>query len=195
MNIYAKPGDKIIYAFPKNGREVDQALADKWLKLGDVYTVEAIERNLSFTTVYLEKLPNLRFNSSLFEDYFETKITIKNHLTDLNAYIAAINRNRLAGNRIKQKETYVVRHAFLQKIDEFKNLKLPIALDIIWFCKDKRKDKDNIAFAIKFILDGMIAAGVIKNDGWSEISGFSHHFEVDKKRPRIEITVRNEPDV
>lgn len=53
--------------------------------------------------------------------------------------------------------------------------------------QNKRKDKDNIAFGIKFILDGMIEARVIANDGWGEIANFEHRFEVDKDCPRIEI--------
>lgn len=44
-----------------------------------------------------------------------------------------------------------------------------------------------MAFGIKFILDGMIEARVIANDGWGEIANFEHRFEVDKDCPRIEI--------
>lgn len=60
-------------------------------------------------------------------------------------------------------------------------------LEITWYCKNKRKDKDNVAFGIKFILDGMIEARVIANDGWGEVANFEHRFEVDKDCPRIEI--------
>lgn len=56
----------------------------------------------------------------------------------------------------------------------------------------QKKDKDNIAFGIKFILDGMIEARVIANDGWGEIANFEHRFEVDKDCPRIEIELEEE---
>lgn len=99
------------------------------------------------------------------------KITIPGELTDLNQFIDRC------------------RNAFLlAKAAGFK-VNGPAFLKITWFCKNKRKDKDNIAFALKFIQDGMVAAGVIRNDGWKEIDGFSHHFEVDKDAPRIEIEV------
>lgn len=65
-----------------------------------------------------------------------------------------------------------------------------IDLDITWYCKNKRKDKDNIAAGIKFILDGLVKAGVIKNDGWKEINNFSHKFKVDKDNPRVEIEIK-----
>ena len=55
--------------------------------------------------------------------------------------------------------------------------------------QNKRKDKDNIAFAKKFILDGMIQAKLIQNDGWKEISGFTDEFHVDKNNPRVEVTI------
>ena len=58
-----------------------------------------------------------------------------------------------------------------------------------WLCKNKKKDKDNIAFAKKFILDGLVEAGVIKNDGWDDIEGFQDEFEIDAKNPRIEVEI------
>lgn len=64
-----------------------------------------------------------------------------------------------------------------------------IDLDITWYCKNKRKDKDNIAVGIKFILDGLVEAKVIKNDGWKEINNFKHTFKVDKDNPRIEVKI------
>ena len=73
-----------------------------------------------------------------------------------------------------------------------KKLKLPITLKIDWYCKDKRKDKDNIRFGVKFIQDGMIECGLLKNDGWNEINGYQDAFYVDKENPRIEIELVEE---
>lgn len=64
-----------------------------------------------------------------------------------------------------------------------------VFIEIRWIEKNKKRDKDNIAFAKKFILDGLVKAGIIANDGWKEISGWSESFAVDKLNPRIEITV------
>lgn len=56
---------------------------------------------------------------------------------------------------------------------------------------DRQRDKSNIfAVAAKFTEDALQQCGVIKNDGWGEIENFSHEFYVDKKNPRIEVTIR-----
>ena len=48
---------------------------------------------------------------------------------------------------------------------------------------------------IKVILDGMVEAGVIKNDGWKEVLGFRDSFYVDKDNPRIEVFIHGtDPD-
>ena len=39
----------------------------------------------------------------------------------------------------------------------------------------------------KFIIDGLVKAGVLKNDGWAQIGDLNHSFEVDKENPRIEV--------
>src|SRR5690554_3458067 len=75
-----------------------------------------------------------------------------------------------------------------------KTYKLPklnrVFLEITWYAKDKRKDPDNIAAAVKFIWDGLVLAGVIPNDGWNENGGWINKFEVDKDNPRIEVVIR-----
>lgn len=68
--------------------------------------------------------------------------------------------------------------------------KKKIFLDITWIEKDKRRDPDNIASAVKFIWDGLVEAGVIKNDGWKENAGWSNKFDVDKDNPRIEVLIK-----
>ena len=44
-------------------------------------------------------------------------------------------------------------------------------------------------FAKKFIQDGMVQSGLLKNDGWNEIAGYVETFEIDKGNPRIEIEI------
>lgn len=50
-----------------------------------------------------------------------------------------------------------------------------------WYEKTKRRDKDNIAFSKKFILDAMQKAKIIKNDNNNYILGFKDLFFYDKK--------------
>lgn len=35
-----------------------------------------------------------------------------------------------------------------------------------------------------------MSAGVLKDDGWKHVVGFSDRFEVDKENPRIEVIIK-----
>lgn len=65
----------------------------------------------------------------------------------------------------------------------------PIYIHFHWFAKNRKKDPDNISSAKKFILDGLQEAGIIENDGWNQIAGFSDDFTVDKKNPRVVVEI------
>jgi Holliday junction resolvase RusA-like endonuclease len=43
--------------------------------------------------------------------------------------------------------------------------------------------------AQKFILDGLVRAGIIKDDSQKYINSITHRFEVDKRNPRVEVTL------
>lgn len=73
---------------------------------------------------------------------------------------------------------------------EIKEDEMPIDLHFKWYVPSKRKDKDNIAFAKKFILDGMLQAGLIENDGWKQIGNFTDTFVVDKEKPRVVVEIK-----
>lgn len=66
----------------------------------------------------------------------------------------------------------------------------PLYIHYHYFEKDKYRDPGNIhAVAQKFIEDALQDAKAIPNDGWDQIIGFSAEFDVDKKNPRIEVTL------
>jgi len=44
--------------------------------------------------------------------------------------------------------------------------------------KNRRRDPDNILGAVKFIMDGLVAAGVIENDGWKHVLSLEFEFRV-----------------
>ena len=114
------------------------------------------------------------------------RLTIKGELIDLNNYTKANRKNKYYANKIKQDtEDYIVWHIK----EQLKDLKIDkqVQLNYTWYCKDKRKDKDNIAFAQKFVQDAMVKSGLLINDGWNNIAGFTHEFKIDKECPKIEI--------
>lgn len=71
----------------------------------------------------------------------------------------------------------------------------PIRIDIDWFCKDRRRDPDNICSAKKFILDGLVDAGALANDGWAQVTEFRDRFHVSKHDPRVEVHLQGVLDV
>ncbi|WP_302419996.1 hypothetical protein [uncultured Megasphaera sp.] len=58
-----------------------------------------------------------------------------------------------------------------------------------WIEPNRRRDKDNVAFAKKFILDSLQEVGIIKNDGWDEIISFRDEFYIDRNNPRVEVYI------
>jgi len=59
----------------------------------------------------------------------------------------------------------------------------PVSIEYTWYEPNMKRDKDNVAFAKKFIQDSLVSAGVIKNDGWKEIDGFSDRFANRQEKP------------
>lgn len=113
------------------------------------------------------------------------KITIPGTLPTMNEIIKVSKAHPMAYASMKKKYTDLVAWSA-------KGLPQVQRADFIitWYCKDKRKDKDNVATGAKFLLDGLVKAGVIKNDGWKEVGNIEHRFEVDRENPRIEMEIK-----
>jgi len=121
------------------------------------------------------------------------KITINNTLiitgsmTTLNDYIKAERGNKFAAAKIKKNETErVAWEAKKQKIAKVGDKRVYIYIK--WFCENRKSDPDNISFAKKFILDGLVLAKVLEGDGQKHIAGFIDKFYVEDK-PRVEVEI------
>ena len=116
-------------------------------------------------------------------------LTIEGTLDNLNDYIRAVNRNRYKGNALKKSNQEVCRMYILQQLRGV-HVDQPVTLHFRWYEPSKKRDLDNISsFGRKVIQDALVECGVLKNDGWSCITGFTDTFYIDKKRPRIEIEI------
>lgn len=114
------------------------------------------------------------------------KIKIDYQFTTLNEYINAERTNKFKASAIKKKETDIIRNFVTgNKVDKY-----PIKITFYWHLKDKRKDLDNIAFAKKFILDGLVKYGVLKNDGLNYIQGLKDIPIFDTKQEYVEIEIK-----
>jgi|SRR5690625_3996080 len=111
--------------------------------------------------------------------------TIPGELPTANEIVAASKSHHMKYANLKKDYTALVMMT-AQKLKAVKKADFIIK----WYCKDRRKDKDNIMFGQKFIFDGLVKAGVIENDGWNQIGDVAHEFEVDKENPRIEVILK-----
>lgn len=101
------------------------------------------------------------------------KIIINHKFASLNEYVNAERSNRFAGANIKSRETKIAE----QECQNYKWLKFPCKMIFTWHLSNKRIDLDNTSFARKFILDGMVKAGVIPDDNLKHIQGFEDKVE------------------
>ena len=114
------------------------------------------------------------------------EITIPGELPDLNQIIAASKSHYGKYAKLKAEYTDLI-ILLARRIPPVKR----VYIICHWYCKDKRKDPDNVAAGgLKMILDGLVKAGVLKNDGWREIAGIEHKFSIDKTNPRAEVTLK-----
>jgi len=116
------------------------------------------------------------------------KLIITGELPDLNRIIEVSKKHWAKYHAFKKKYTGLVKlyaiRANLRPVEEY-----PVSISIDWYSKDRRKDPDNIAFGKKFICDGLVAAGILRDDSFKCISGFQDRFLVDRQNPRVELTL------
>lgn len=107
---------------------------------------------------------------------------------DLNSYIDAERANRFQAAKVKQIYTDAAR--VIAQASGVEMVETPCAVQFTWRLTDRRTDPDNIAFAAKFILDGMVAAGVLPNDGHRQINSLEHAYVIDREAaPGVTVTL------
>lgn len=74
MNIFSRCGDKVVFNHPNAGYDHHQKTARKHLVVGKVYTVNFTVVSSWHTDVYLQEVPNVMFNSVLFDDVPKSKV-------------------------------------------------------------------------------------------------------------------------
>lgn len=116
------------------------------------------------------------------------RLVVEGRLPGLNEYIAAERSNRYKAAKLKREAQEVIGYAIRTQLRGVR-IRNPVAMRYRWVEANRKRDKDNITFARKFIQDALVEAGVLGNDGWKEIEGFSDSFAVDEKRPRIEVEI------
>lgn len=71
---------------------------------------------------------------------------------------------------------------------------VPVAsarLMFTWHEKSRRRDPDNFSAAKKFILDGLVKAAILPDDGWDEIISFADRWRLDPKAPGVMVWIES----
>lgn len=118
------------------------------------------------------------------------KIVVPGKFGTLNEFIDANRRGRgnwNKGNDMKRNDQRVVYHYLPRGVRFDKR----VFLEYHFFEPSARRDKDNVSgYFHKIFQDALVQKGIIRNDGWKDIEGWTDRFDIDRKNPRIEITIR-----
>jgi hypothetical protein len=113
------------------------------------------------------------------------RFIVKGELPSLNEYIAANNRNRFIANKMKRDATELV----VWQVKNIEKITTPANYYFHWVVKNKKKDPDNVAYACKFVFDGLQEAGKLENDSMAWVKSIHHTYSIGE--PSVEITVDN----
>lgn len=115
-----------------------------------------------------------------------TLYTIDGVLATLNDHDSANRVNKFLGAKLKKEMTEFVYWQVLNK----KKITKPCIITFNWLVSSKA-DFDNIRFAAKYILDGMVKAGVLPDDSQKWVIGFGGDYftKVEKGQEKIIIEV------
>jgi Holliday junction resolvase RusA-like endonuclease len=116
------------------------------------------------------------------------KFVIEGRLPSLNEYIKAERTTRFAAATMKKTwQKYIMTYIQRARIRRVKN---PVVLVYEHFVPDRRRDRDNIAsITHKFTQDALVMAGIIEDDGWEYVVNSFDTWHIDRKHPRIEVTI------
>lgn len=118
------------------------------------------------------------------------RIMIKGKLPSLNEYIDACRGNAFSAASMKRS----IEQGVAWQAIKMKPLGEPCYFIFTWFEKTKRRDKDNVSTARKYIFDALQKAGKLKNDNNRYIIGFEDRFIYGKEQG-VEIVIQTESEL
>ena len=114
------------------------------------------------------------------------RLVVPGALPTLNEYIRAERGNRFAAANLKKQTQEHIKLVLWAQARRL-HYDRPVDLRFVWTVKNKRKDKDNIAFAKKFVLDALVEMEVLNDDGWDDINTITDEFRIGEEKTEIYI--------
>lgn len=94
-----------------------------------------------------------------------------------NDYINECRKNKYAGNKKKHE----IERSIKPYLKHLPQINRPVTIDFVWHEENRKRDPDNCAFAKKFILDAMVALGVLEDDSIKYVRGFTDRFDIGRE--------------
>lgn len=114
-------------------------------------------------------------------------LEIPGTLPTSNEYFNKERTNRFAAAKTKKDTQEYIRSFIPFGSPQFKGA---VVVYFRWVRPDMRCDKDNVAFAKKFILDALQEAEIIESDSWKLCTPYDIGFAVNKQNPRTIVTIK-----
>ena len=122
-----------------------------------------------------------KWTAKLFE------VEVLGELPALNEIISASSAHYGKYNKMKSANNGIIKWRLKQMRKSTKPLEDKVDVKITWTTKNLKKDPDNVAAGIKFILDAFVEYGILENDTRRYIGDIYHTYEVDKEKPRCKV--------
>ena len=106
----------------------------------------------------------------------------------LNEIIGEARKHKMASATQKKRYTNLVADVVRLTFRKYGSIQGKVWISFIWVEKDKRRDPDNFVVAKKYIIDGLVEAGLLKGDGWKHIAGLTDTWEVGEPGVWVSVT-------
>lgn len=113
------------------------------------------------------------------------KIIITGRLPGRNEAENAARTHWARGAKLKKEATELV--AWECKTQHVQKIDGEVIVEVTFYERDRRRDADNVLGGLKYILDGLVVAGVLTDDSRKYVELKINPVEVDKTDPRIEV--------
>lgn len=119
------------------------------------------------------------------------RLVISGELPSRNQAESAARKHWSSGSRFKRENTELVQ--WFVKIGRIKPVKGLAAVTVTFFEKNKKRDADNImAGGLKYIMDGLVTAGILQDDSPKYVDLTVSPIKYDGLNPRIEVVLVGE---
>lgn len=115
-------------------------------------------------------------------------LIIPHTLPGLNDYIRVERGHKQKAARIKKQLEQNIGWEIRRQLPSLR-LNEPVFIQYHWWEPNRRRDKDNIAWAKKLIQDSLVKCRVLEGDGWAHIVGYKDIFAVDTENPHVEVKI------